>query len=347
MEYNTPNSRERIEARRKSRKGDRTAIEPGFERVRPKTPRVRGATRPATAPVAITSLMTSVQQRMRRTSAARTSTMRATGNRRRTREGGSRVQAGAQRTLSDWLRSGRLVSLILFLGVVGTLFSMFQSPSYQVAQIVVEGNSALAADAIADLSNLRGTSIWFVEQAAVIERLQTSPYIERASIELGLPDHATIRVVERRPEVRWQLGSVQYLVDSTGKVLALAPDPVEPGVALQAVAEGKAQGAYLVIVDSSKHQLAPNDQVDPDALTLAHTLVLRLHTDLNFTPTLIGWDFGLGIYVISPAGQTIVFGQSSELERKLALLDYLFKQKTAFTYLDLRPATPFYQNTVP
>jgi cell division protein FtsQ len=66
--------------------------------------------------------------------------------------------------------------------------------------------------------------------------------------------------------------------------------------------------------------------------------------ELGLTPAQIGWDYGLGVYVRSPAGQTIVFGQSESLGRKLAVLDVLLKDQTSFTYLDLRPDNPFYQD---
>jgi len=43
----------------------------------------------------------------------------------------------------------------------------------------------------------------------------------------------------------------------------------------------------------------------------------------------------------------IIFGTSDNLDGKLAVLDTLLKDGTAFTLLDLRPSTPFYRNDVP
>ena len=143
---------------------------------------------------------------------------------------------------------------------------------------------------------------------------------------------AIIRIVERKPEVRWQAGGVQYFVDGTGKVLAAAQELAKADV--------------LVIADNSHTQLKPNDQLDLDAIQLAQALALRLPVELGFTPAQIGWDYGLGVYVRSAAGQTIIFGQSKDLARKLAIFAVLLKDQTAFTYLDLRPDNPFYQNVV-
>jgi cell division protein FtsQ len=139
-----------------------------------------------------------------------------------------------------------------------------------------------------------------------------------------------IRVVERRPEVRWQAGNMQYLVDGRGQVLAAAQEPAKPDV--------------LVIIDRTTPQLKPGDQIDIDALSLTRALALRLPGELAFAPAQIGWDSGLGVYVRSATGQTIIFGQSAQLDRKLAILSALLKDQTPFTYLDLRASNPFYQN---
>jgi cell division protein FtsQ len=152
-------------------------------------------------------------------------------------------------------------------------------------------------------------------------------------VELALPDQATIRVVERRPEVRWLAGGVHYLVDRTGKVLGPAQEPADANV--------------LVITDNSHLALEPNQQIDLDAVQLSQDLALRLPVELGFTPAQIGWDFGLGVYVRSSAAQTIVFGRSEDLPRKLAVLKALLQDQTPFSYLDLRPANPFYQHTGP
>ncbi len=36
-------------------------------------------------------------------------------------------------------------------------------------------------------------------------------------------------------------------------------------------------------------------------------------------------------------------GRSDDLDRKLATLRYLLSDNTPFTYLDLRPTTPYYR----
>lgn len=243
---------------------------------------------------------------------------------------GSQARPGARRVLLAWLATGRLASGLLFLICMGLLAYLFSDARFSVREVRVEGNSALSAEEVAEMSGLRGRLIWFAPNAQAEARLLENAYIESAQVSLALPDVATVRLVERRPEVRWLAGGVQYLVDGSGKVLGPAQEPAEPDV--------------LVITDNSQLQLKPNDRIDLDALQLARALALRLPNDLAFSPAQIGWDIGLGVYVRSPAGQLIVFGRTDNLERKLAVLDFLLKDQTPFTYLDLRPSNPFYQN---
>ena len=266
---------------------------------------------------------------------ARVAARRARRTGRGGNERGSAVRPGARQMLGRLLVSGKLVSLLMLAGSLAALWALFTAPAYSVQQIEVRGNRALDAEAVAQLSRLRGQPIWFASAANAAQSLLSSAYVEQAGVELALPDKAIITLVERQPNMRWQLGGVQYLVDSTGKVLEAAREPAQPGT--------------LVIQDARCNTgacagMQPNDQVDPDALELARRLALRLPEDLKLTPALVGWDIALGVYVKTNANQTIVFGQTDNLERKIGVLGYLLGDKTAFTYLDLRPANPFYRN---
>ena len=53
------------------------------------------------------------------------------------------------------------------------------------------------------------------------------------------------------------------------------------------------------------------------------------------------------MFVTTADNRKIIFGQSDNLDGKLAVLGALLKDNTAFTLLDLRPDTPFYRNDGP
>jgi len=262
---------------------------------------------------------------------ARIAARRAARKGQRGTSGGSQVRPGARRVVGRWLVTGQLLSAVLFAASIAALYHLFTSPSYQVRQVEVHGNGALSNEAVAALSGLLGVPVWFVVLAAATERLLASAYVEQATVVVNLPDRAVVTLVERQPDVRWQVGGLQYLVDATGKVLDVANAPAPEGT--------------LVIVDSGTRALAANDQLDPDALALARVVSLRLPQELRLQPQHIGWDIALGVYVTTAANQTIIFGQSADLDRKMLILGHLLKEKTAFSYLDLRPSNPFYRSS--
>lgn len=174
---------------------------------------------------------------------------------------GSQVRPGTRRVFGKWLVTGQLFSAIVFAASLGTLYHLFTSPSYQVQQIVVHGNGALSNETVGQLTGLTGIPIWFADTEAATERLLASAYVEQASVSIHLPNTAVVTLVERQPDVRWQVGALQYLVDASGKVLDLANTPASDGT--------------LVIVDSGARELVANDQLDPDALQLGRLLALR------------------------------------------------------------------------
>lgn len=246
------------------------------------------------------------------------------------KRGGSAVVPGPRRALGSWLRSGRLASLTLLIGSLLGLVYVFTAPRFAVANVRVAGAEVLSADTVIELADARGLSIWFVDTAQIVERLKANAYVEQANAYVALPDRLMIELIERRPEVRWQVAGTRYLVDQSGRVLG-----TDGSVPLSNT---------LVIDDLSQRPLRPNDHVDTDALKLAGTLALRLPRELQLKLAGIGWSSDTGIVVTTEDKRSIIFGQSEQLETKLAVLGTLLRDGTAFSLLDLRPNTPFYRN---
>jgi cell division protein FtsQ len=248
----------------------------------------------------------------------------------RTKRNVPAVRPGPRRAVSSWIASGRIASLLALIAALGGLLYVATAPRFTVRAIAVEGAQAMQPSAVAELAGARGQSIWLLDTQDVVERLKANAYIEDASASIALPDQLTIKVSERKPEIRWQSGGALYLLDSSGRVLdADTAAPISD---------------TLVIEDRSNRPLQPNDTVDADAIKLGRLLSLRLPAELGLRPAHIGWNLDTKIFVTTIDNRTIIFGSSEHLDDKLAVLGTLLADGTAFTLLDLRPSTPFYRN---
>ncbi|MCS6938903.1 MAG: cell division protein FtsQ/DivIB, partial [Roseiflexus sp.] len=187
---------------------------------------------------------------------------------------------------------------------------------------------------IEEMAGVTGDSIWLVQIDEVKARVAQSPYVERVEASLTLPDILTINLVERQPDVRWQVGDMRYLVDAEGRVLG--PDTTT------------FVSDTLIIEDRSGQVIEPNDRIDPDVLYLVRALALRLPKEAGVTPFSISWDRDHGVTLTTADRRTIIFGRKERLEEKIQILRFLTLQEpTEYTWLDLRPATPYYRNDAP
>ena len=179
----------------------------------------------------------------------------------------SGVVPSPRRALSSWISSGRIVSLPLLVVALVALVYVTVSPRFQVRNIRVQGTQMLHETELVGLSNAIGRSVWLVDTAQVAEAIQGNAYVEHVNVSVNMPDELSIRVQERRPELRWLSGGQLYLVDADVRVY---------GRDLTMTMNNT-----LVIDDRSRRTLKPNDHFDHDALTLGQALALRLPAELN------------------------------------------------------------------
>ncbi len=281
----------------------------------------------------------------------------------------SQARPGFRRVLQWSVRSGKLFALVV-LGVTGwLLYDAITSDQYVVRTVRAEGTLALTPDDVQALADVDGDPIWFVRDAEVEERVRQSPYVEGVRARVELPDTVVVEVKERRPDVRWVHAGVTYAVAWDGLVLAVAGEPpanpaapatqpitvegaIGPLTITQTETISPTQAAdvpgpvfvsSVAIMDTTPNrQLKPGERVDPDALEIARRVTLRA-AELPAPLQRIEWDAGLGVSLIVGDTKQAVIGKSERLDEKLAILVALLRDGTPFTYLDLRPTTPYYR----
>jgi cell division protein FtsQ len=265
---------------------------------------------------------------------------------------GSRVRPGFRRMLEYLWHTGRLQAALLALLAGWGIYDALTSPRYQIEIVEAAGAQALNDEDVADLSGVKGQPIWLVDPAEIVERVAQSPYVEHADAHLVLPNRLVVAIVERKPDVRWRHNGTTYDVTWDGLIVDGGPESPPPAPATDALTttdagpvppEGPA-GITLEIVDTTPNRpLKVGDRVDADALELARRVTLRAPAELPVPITRIEWDGGLGVSLIFGENRQAVLGRSDDLDRKLATLRFLLYDSTPFTYLDLRPTTPYYR----
>ena len=113
-----------------------------------------------------------------------------------------------------------------------------------ITQVSLTGHRYTPDSDIFDALDLASspTMLSFDSRAAQ-RRIESLPWVERASVERVLPDRLDVHVVERAPYAVWRLNGRHFLVDKAGRVLATVPSDAMPtlprvageGAAIEAV----------------------------------------------------------------------------------------------------------------
>ena len=115
-----------------------------------------------------------------------------------------------------------------------------------VRKVVVEGRRWTPPEALRSQLGVRlDMPLLAVDTAAVRDRLETLPWVERASVARLLPDAVQIRLLERQPLALWQRDGRFEVIDRAGAVIegALQDHPEEYGHLRVLVGNGAPQEA--------------------------------------------------------------------------------------------------------
>lgn len=274
----------------------------------------------------------------------------------RPRPNSAQAQPDARRWLVELFNNGKLPALGLLLGAGWLLYASLTSPSYVVQQLQLEGASALTQTDAAALAGVQGQPVWQIKAPEVAARIEQSPYVARAEAQVLLPATVVVRVQEVQPAIRWQHAEVAYDVAQDGRVLAatsaasLARLPATVGLSqtspLSTTATQSSSGAgaasTLVVFDETPNRpITPGAYVDPDALEVAR-LLGAYATELPLPVERLVWKSNEGMS-LTMGGKAVVLGRSDRLLEKMAILKELVNTSAAFSFVDLRPSTPYFR----
>jgi cell division protein FtsQ len=102
------------------------------------------------------------------------------------------------------------------------------TPLFGAKEILVEGNVALSADAVASLAGVEpGTNVVHLDTETATQALESDPWVQEAVVSRDLPTTIVVRVIERAPVAR----SGADVVAADGTILPGATGEGLPSIA--------------------------------------------------------------------------------------------------------------------
>lgn len=200
----------------------------------------------------------------------------------------------------------------------------YQQPWFRVANVAVDGNTAVSSDAVLQATGLLGKHILEINDVAVGDALVGLTRVKRVAVERQFPNSIVLHVEERAPWAIWQADQQRFLIDSDGIVLDNAPAKI----------------TLPVLIYRGTTTVKPGGRVDPDLVRQALAVDRRLPEAGKAKATRYEYTEPGGLLMISDQGWQARFGNADDLDYKIATLkaivDKANADRTQFTAVDLR-----------
>ncbi len=109
--------------------------------------------------------------------------------------------------------------------VIGVIILFMLSPIFDIKQINVEGNSKLTSEEIISYSQIQlDINMFKMQKQESIEKIQSNPYVESASIARELPSTIKISIKERVPQYIIEIANGNAYIDSKGYILEMSQE---------------------------------------------------------------------------------------------------------------------------
>ncbi|MCF8054251.1 MAG: FtsQ-type POTRA domain-containing protein [Deltaproteobacteria bacterium] len=120
----------------------------------------------------------------------------------------------------------RLLSLAMLItsATLGSLLIMLTmkiiySPSFAITEVVVRGNSRVAASQVIAAADIQiGASIFSVNRGAVANRISRNPWVRKAFVGREFPSRVVVQIREKIPQAILQNSDGFSLIDENGEI---------------------------------------------------------------------------------------------------------------------------------
>jgi len=148
---------------------------------------------------------------------------------------------------------------LFFIFLIVTAMAIFaiRSSFFKVDEIVAtEGNSVSEEEILEAAGISKEDNILIIRRKAIVERLESIPYVKSASIKKKLPDTVEIEIIERKPYLQFENGYSFAVIDTEGvllenSILKLKDIGLVKGISWEYIPDGgsiidKTQGASIL-----------------------------------------------------------------------------------------------------
>lgn len=230
--------------------------------------------------------------------------------------------------LGFWGQYGARSSGVLVLaGLVWAIYTLLVTPSFYVHGAEIEGDFALSAREIYSASGIDSQHVFWLNPSEVSARIEALPNIKSVEVSLTLPSQVVIKVVERKPQLLWQVQDTVWWVDQEGTIV-----PPKANV-----------DGMLRIIDDDRQPVEVGYQIDPTIIRGAQALRI-----LAPNVSVIRHTRAQGLIVATPEGWPVYLGDGSDMRAKLIVLSTLtvdLREKNIVpSYINLgNPLRPVYK----
>ncbi len=221
----------------------------------------------------------------------------------------------------------KVLALAVALLFGSLVFAFFNFDFFYVFEPDIIGLENLTKEQVIRASGVNGYNVFFVDAGSVERALSKLPEIKSVRVIPGLPNHLSIQITEREPEVVWQRGADRYWVDADGVVFRASGDKPE----------------LATIRDLDLTPVKAGSRVTPKALDAYQALQIAMPE----APRVLEWSTARGLAFTDEHGRKIYLGDENGMTGKVvkyrALALQLDAQKTQVKFIDLGKGDPYYQ----
>lgn len=222
-----------------------------------------------------------------------------------------------------------LLILVVFAGALWSINYFYSSGYFNIEEINIDGNIHYDNEYIEDLlKDLKGKNIFEADKKKTEDMLADSlVWIKTVELKKIFPDRINISILERKPSIIISYRNGYYLLDEEGMVLenlgSIIPDNY---------------GSLLEVTGAINHGLEPGETVAKKNVLSCADIYRGFDDGLQGIIREAGIKDNIhgDIFFKTHEGMEIVFGDSSQVIKKIEVLKLLLKEDADYNIIDLR-----------